>query len=105
MQKYEKGISGSVQAKNGKLYFVASIKDPITQQRKVKWKTLGLPEGTPKAVVDKAKRDAQAKFEAEEKARIAGSNIGAIIGAGILIAEALTDRDEPEQGDEPTMTM
>ena len=45
------------------------------------------------------------ELEAEERARIAASNVGAIIGAGILIAEALTDRDEPEQGDEPTMTM
>lgn len=45
------------------------------------------------------------EIEAEERAWIAASNVGAIIGAGILIAEALTDRDEPEQGDEPTMTM
>ena len=45
------------------------------------------------------------ELEAEERAKIAASNAGAIIGAGILIAEALTDRDEPEQGDEPTMTM
>ena len=65
MAKYEKGVSGSVQAKNGMLHFVASYKDPITQKRKVKWKALGLPEGTQKAIVDKAKRDAQAKFEAE----------------------------------------
>lgn len=31
---YEKGISGSVQEKNGYLHFVASFKDPITQKRK-----------------------------------------------------------------------
>ena len=72
MTKHEKGISGSIQAKNGKLYFVASFKDPITQKRKVKWKTLGLPEGTAKAVVDKAKRDAQAKFEDEYKRYLDG---------------------------------
>ena len=72
MTKHEKGISGSVQAKNGKLYFVASFKDPITQKRKVKWKTLGLPEGTAKAVVDKAKRDAQSKFEDEYKRYLDG---------------------------------
>ena len=64
---YEKGISGSVQEKNGYLHFVASFKDPITQKRKTKWMALGIPAGSPKAIVEKAKRDAQAQFEKEYK--------------------------------------
>ena len=72
MAKHEKGVSGSVQEKNGMLHFVASFKDPITQKRKVKWKALGLPVGTSKAVINKAKRDAQAKFEAEYKRYLDG---------------------------------
>ena len=56
-------------------------------------------------LIDNDKNKTPEEIEAEERARIAASNVGAIIGAGILIAEALTDRDEPEQGDEPTMTM
>ena len=45
------------------------------------------------------------ELEAEEKARIAGSNIGAIIGAGILIAEALTDQSDPDEDDGFTIKM
>ena len=35
--KYNKGVSGSVQEKRGMLYLVVSFKDPITQKGKVKW--------------------------------------------------------------------
>ena len=45
------------------------------------------------------------EIEAEERARIAASNVGAIIGAGILIAEALTDQDDPDEDDGFTIKM
>ena len=45
------------------------------------------------------------EIEAEERARIAASNVGAIIGAGILIAEALIDQDDPDEDDGFTMKM
>ena len=35
--KYNKGVSGSVQEKRGMLYLVVSFKSPITQKHKVKW--------------------------------------------------------------------
>ena len=63
--KYNKGVSGSVQEKRGMLYLVVSFKDPITQKSKVKWIGLGIPSGSPKSVINKAKRDAQIKFENE----------------------------------------
>ena len=63
--KYNKGVSGSVQEKRGMLYLVVSFKDPITQKGKVKWIGLGIPSGSPKSVINKAKRDAQIKFENE----------------------------------------
>lgn len=63
--KYNKGVSGSVQEKRGMLYLVVSYKDPITQKGKVKWIGLGIPSGSPKSVINKAKRDAQIKFENE----------------------------------------
>ena len=65
--KYNKGVSGSVQEKRGMLYLVVSYKDPITQKSKVKWIGLGIPSGSPKSVINKAKRDAQSKFEKEYK--------------------------------------
>ena len=63
--KYNKGVSGSVQEKRGMLYLVVSYKDPITQKGKVKWIGLGIPSSSPKSVINKAKRDAQIKFENE----------------------------------------
>ena len=47
------------------------------------------------------------EIEAEERARIAGSNLGVLIGAGLLLAEALTADPEPDEepDDGPTMTM
>jgi hypothetical protein len=45
------------------------------------------------------------EIEAEERARIAASNMGAIIGAGILIAEALTDQSDPDEDDGFTIKM
>ena len=45
------------------------------------------------------------EIEAEERARIAASNAGAIIGAGILIAEALTDQSAPDEDDGFTIKM
>lgn len=71
-KKYDKGVSGSVQAKEGRLYFVAGYNDPITQKRKTKWITLGLPEGTKKSIVNKAQREVQAKFEEEYKRALEG---------------------------------
>lgn len=63
--KYNKGVSGSVQEKRGMLYLVVSYKDPITQKSKVKWIVLVIPSGSPKSMINKAKRDAQSKFENE----------------------------------------
>ena len=47
------------------------------------------------------------EIEAEERARIAASNVGVIIGAGILLAEALAANPAPDEepDDGPTMTM
>ena len=72
IKNHEKGISGSVQEKNGRLHFVASYKDPVTQKRKTKWIGLGLPAGTPKSIVEKAKRDAQTQFEKDFKRYLDG---------------------------------
>ena len=41
------------------------------------------------------------EIEAEERARIAASNVGALIGAGILLADALTNNQPNEPDDEP----
>ena len=62
-KKNDKNISGSVQAKNGHLYFVAGYKDPVTQKRKTKWMTLGLDVGAQKSLINQAKWKAQLKFE------------------------------------------
>lgn len=47
------------------------------------------------------------EIEAEERARIAGSNLGMLIGAGLLVAEALAANPDPDEepDDGPTMTM
>ena len=37
-RRYDKGVSGSVQARNGYLHLVVGYKDPLTQKRKGKWK-------------------------------------------------------------------
>ena len=41
------------------------------------------------------------EIEAEERARIAASNIGALIGAGVLLVETLTNNQPNEPDDEP----
>ena len=41
------------------------------------------------------------EIEAEERARIAASNVGALVGAGILLADALTNNQPNESEDEP----
>ena len=41
------------------------------------------------------------EIEAEERARIAASNVGALVGAGILLADALTNNEQTEPEDEP----
>lgn len=47
------------------------------------------------------------EIEAEKRARIAGSNLGVLIGAGLLVAEALAANPAPDEepDDGPTMTM
>ena len=54
-------FSASVQAKNGRLYAVIQVK--INGKTKPVWRTLGLPEGTPKAKVNKAYREVVDKYE------------------------------------------
>ena len=56
-------------------------------------------------LIDSDKNKTPEEIEAEERARIAASNVGAIIGAGILIAEALTDQDDPDEDDGFTIKM
>ncbi len=56
-------FSASVQAKNGRLYAVIQAK--INGKTKPVWRTLGLPEGTPKAKVNKAYREVVDKYEKE----------------------------------------
>ena len=71
-KKLDKDISGSVQEKRGMLYLVVSYKDPITQKHKVKWVGMGVPAGSPKAVINKAEREAKNKFEAQYKRYLDG---------------------------------
>ena len=68
-RKYEKGVSGSVQEKNGFLHLVVGYKDPLTQQRKMKWLAMELPKDAPKSVIEKRKRDMLTEFE-EKYARL-----------------------------------
>ena len=68
-RKYEKGVSGSVQEKNGFLHLVVGYKDPLTQQRKMKWLAMELPKDAPKSVIEKRKRDMLTVFE-EKYARL-----------------------------------
>ena len=56
-------------------------------------------------LIDNDGKKTPEEIEAEERARIAASNAGAIIGAGILIAEALTDQDDPDEDDGFTIKM
>ena len=37
------------------------------------------------------------EIEAEKRARIAGSNLGVLIGAGLLVAEALAANPAPDE--------
>ena len=64
-RRYDKGVSGSVQARNGYLHLVVGYKDPLTQKRKVKWMAMDLPEDSLKSVVEKRKRDMITEFEAK----------------------------------------
>ena len=68
-RKFEKGVSGSIQEKNGFLHLVIGYKDPLTQQRKMKWIAMNLPEDAPRSVVEKRKRDMLTEFE-EKYARL-----------------------------------
>ena len=68
-RKYEKGVSGSVQEKNGFLHLVVGYKDPLTQQRKMKWLAMDLEKDAPKSVIEKRKRDMLTEFE-EKYARL-----------------------------------
>ena len=68
-RKYEKGVSGSVQEKNGFLHLVVGYKDPLTQQRKMKWLAMELPKDAPKSAIEKRKRDMLTEFE-EKYARL-----------------------------------
>ena len=68
-RKFEKGVSGSIQEKNGFLHLVIGYKDPLTQQRKMKWIAMDLPEDAPRSVVEKRKRDLLTEFE-EKYARL-----------------------------------
>lgn len=65
MNKEAKPLSGSLQVKNGKYYAVVGYTDVITRKRKMKWISLGYPEGTKKSVLNKAMREALAEFEEE----------------------------------------
>ena len=71
-KKLDKDISGSVQEKRGMLYLVVSYKDPITQKHKTKWVGMGVPSGSPKSVINKAKREAKNQFEAQYKRYLDG---------------------------------
>ena len=68
-RRYDKGVSGSVQARNGYLHLVVGYKDPLTQKRKVKWMAMDLPEDSLKSVVEKRKRDMITEFEAKYASR------------------------------------
>ena len=71
-RRYDKGVSGSVQARNGYLHLVVGYKDPLTQKRKVKWMAMDLPEDSLKSVVEKRKRDMITEFEAKYARMIDG---------------------------------
>ena len=71
-RRYDKGVSGSVQARNGYLHLVVGYKDPLTQKRKVKWMAMDLPEDSLKSVVEKRKRDMITEFEAKHARMIDG---------------------------------
>ena len=58
-RRYDKGVSGSVQARNGYLHLVVGYKDPLTQQRKMKWIAMELPKDAPKSVIEKRKHEAR----------------------------------------------
>ena len=68
-RKYEKGVAGSIQEKNGFLHLVVGYKDPLTQKRKMKWISMDLPQDARKSVIEKRKRDMLAEFE-EKYARM-----------------------------------
>ena len=68
-RKYEKGVAGSIQEKNGFLHLVVGYKDPMTQKRKMKWISMDLPQDARKSVIEKRKRDMLAEFE-EKYARM-----------------------------------
>ena len=68
-RKYEKGVAGSVQERNGYLHLVIGYRDPLTQKRKTKWMAMDLPADALKSVIDKRKRVMLAEFE-EKYARM-----------------------------------
>ena len=100
-------LTGSVQEKNGKLYLVYPHYDPIKQVAKPKWKSMGLYEGEKKAVIEKKKRELLRELEAEERARLAGQNVAAVlelVKLGVELAAQHSDTsDEPVE--EPTLKM
>ena len=100
-------LTGSVQEKNGKLYLVYPHYDPIKQVAKPKWKSMGLYEGEKKAVIEKKKRELLRELEAEERARLAGQNVAAVLELVKLGVELTTQHsdsaDEPVE--EPTLKM
>ena len=68
-RKYEKGVAGSVQERNGYLHLVIGYRDPLTQKRKTKWMAMDLPADALKSVIDQRKRVMLAEFE-EKYARM-----------------------------------
>ena len=100
-------LTGSVQEKNGKLYLVYPHYDPIKQVAKPKWKSMGLYEGEKKAVIEKKKRELLRELEAEERARLAGQNVAAVLELVKLGVELATQHNDSsdEPVEEPTLKM
>lgn len=61
MAKQKLNLAASVQVKNGRLYAVIQLKE--NGKTKPIWRTLGLPEGSPKTKIQKAFRETVNNFE------------------------------------------